>query len=200
MKVYKHSKTDTLSPRAHPWTVSLTNFNHRYYNFKKNPELIRTSLEDFLRFAEEPFVEQFYRLLEWLNGSESIFESNDCATSEPTTNNNENFPKALQINARLMILFRELSLNLSLQNSQWLEDAIHFYLNKIDSDFEFSVIGTSIFPVTYIGLDNQDGYQIVLNFWAWGNNKEEVMNNLGQSFVNAKEALMEVCHDVQNPN
>ncbi|NOS82266.1 MAG: hypothetical protein HOP32_11870, partial [Nitrospira sp.] len=77
MKVYEHSDPDSLKLRSHPWIDAESDPTNRYYDFKIHPELIRLSLEDMQKWSAYPATETFYRLLEWLNGPDSIFESND---------------------------------------------------------------------------------------------------------------------------
>ena len=79
MNVYEHNDPDSLIPRSHPWIDGESDPTHRYYDFRTSPELIRSSLEDMQEWSTYPATETFYRLLEWLNGPESVFESNDCA-------------------------------------------------------------------------------------------------------------------------
>jgi hypothetical protein len=84
MKVYQHNDPDSFILRSHPWIDGESDPAHRYYDFRTSPERIRSSLEDMQEWSAYPATETFYRLLEWLNGSESVFESNDCAFSGAT--------------------------------------------------------------------------------------------------------------------
>ena len=201
MKVYTHLEDLITVARSHPWTQALSNPNQKYYDFKSSPELIRTSLEDFLPLNQWSGTEKFYDLLEWLNGSDSLLESNDCGTRGFKQNTNTNFPKMLECSARLMILYRNLNYNLSEQNINWLERRTHNYLESIDIHFEWGVVGTSIIPATYITLPLPDheqvGSQLLLQFWAWGDSDLEVMDNFGRISINVKDALIEVCRDVK---
>jgi hypothetical protein len=40
-------------------------------------------LEDFKPWARYSAIPRFYELLAWLNGDDSIFESNDCGLRPP---------------------------------------------------------------------------------------------------------------------
>jgi hypothetical protein len=46
--------------RNHPWEAAEYDHDSRYCDFKANPELIETSLEDFAPFASERAVQQFF--------------------------------------------------------------------------------------------------------------------------------------------
>jgi hypothetical protein len=72
--------------RQHPWTTSVHDKKGLYYDFNKHPELIKTSLEEFLLYEKYPAIEECYKLIEWLNGSDSFLETND-ARLEPNSNN-----------------------------------------------------------------------------------------------------------------
>lgn len=168
MKVYEHSDPDSLSPRSHPWVDSESNPAHRYYNFRSSPELIRSSIEDFQEWNAYPATETFYRLLEWLNGPESVFESNDCAFSGATTNTQSS--ERLQCSGRLMMLYRDLALNTSPEQIHWLTNEAAQALERTDPAFEWGAIGITIMPVRFITLpgppERQRGQQLMLSFWA----------------------------------
>lgn len=201
MKNFVHPDDEPDSIRSHPWTTALSNSAHRYYNFRAEPKLIRTSLEDFSPLANWPAIENFYQLVEWINSETSLFESNDCGTKGPGPNRSPKFPKLRECTARLMILFRELELNLSLQAVTWLADATRFYLDMTDVGFEWGVVGTTIRKVQYVSLplpeSGQMGYQLMLTFWAWGDTDSEVMDNLGRTFRNMQKGLAGVAEEVR---
>jgi hypothetical protein len=99
-----------------------------------------------------PATETFYRLLEWLNGSESVFESNDCAFSGAIANTSAQFSKRLQCSGRLMILYRDLALNTSPEQIHWLTNAAAHALRRTDQAFEWGAIGATIMPVRFTTL------------------------------------------------
>ena len=129
---YEHNDPDSLGPRSHPWIDGKSDPTHRYYDFRARPELIRSSLEDMQDWNSYPAAETFYRLLEWINGSESVFESNDCAFSGATANTSTQFSKRLQCSGRLMILYRDLALNRSPEQIHWLTNAAAHALRGTD--------------------------------------------------------------------
>jgi hypothetical protein len=192
MRTYQRSDP-AGTPRSHPWTDAAANAEYRYRDFRAEPGLIRTSLEDFVPFAAWPATERFYRLLEWINGDESMVESNDCAFEGPAKNTSAGSTKALESTGRLMILWRDLPLNLVAGNAQWLEATLHRHLNGLDPEFEEGAVGTTIYPVRYVTLPpppaRQAGFQLMISFWAWGDNEAEVMRNLDRAFANIDAAL-----------
>ena len=201
MKVFTHSSGELSVPRSHPWSQSAYDPSHRYYDFKLHPELVRTSLEDFLPLSKWSAIERFYELVEWLNGPDSVLESNDCGTHGSKPNRSRNFAKPLECDARLMILFRDLPYNLYRENVEWLERATQRHLSSIDQTFEWGVVGTTVVPANYVTIpvpeEQQAGFQLVLTFWAWGDSDDEVMENLGRVFVNVRSALSGVCDEIK---
>ena len=201
MKIYKHQNDEYRDRRVHPWDIAESNPLHRFYNFKENPNLIRTVLEDFIPWNKWPAVEKFYEIIEWINSKDSVYESNDCAISGPKQNTDNKFPKTLQCSGRLMILYRNLLLNTSVDNMHWLEGATHHYFNKIDTEFEWGVIGTSILNVQYIELplpeEKQYGTQLSIMFWAWGDTDNECMSNLFRVFKNMHDALEGISNEIK---
>lgn len=189
-------------PRSHPWTDSAADASCRYFDLVREPELIRTVLEDFRPWSHYPAVESMYELLEFLNGPSSRLESNDCAFSEPCGNTLPQIAKALQCEGRIMILYRDLELNLSRSRVEDLRNHLHLRLEALDPDFELGLVGTTITPVRYIDLpvvrELQLGHQLMISFWAWGDAEQEVMNNLNQVLLNLRRAFGEGPEDWLN--
>jgi len=74
---------ELLPPRQRPWTVTVTTTGGQYWDFRTHSEKIRTSLEDEIPWQHYDAVAVFYDLLEWVNGEDSISESNDCGLRQP---------------------------------------------------------------------------------------------------------------------
>jgi hypothetical protein len=192
MKTCEYDGEPFSEPRSHPWTGATGNPASRYYDFKTEPELIRTALEDFLPWGHDPAVTVLYELLERLNATASILESNDCAFSGPHESEAPQLGK-LQCDGRVMILYRELELNLSQQGIEDLKNALHLRLAPLDRAFEGGLIGTTMPQVVYVTLpgahEQQLGYQLMVSFWAWGDSESEVMGNLKRVLENLSQAL-----------
>jgi len=181
LKVYKRHDPSQLI-RSHPWTVNQHNTNERYYDFKTHPHLVSDVLEDFTPWSNWAAIQEFFKLVVWVNSPDSELESNDCAFGGICANTNGNFAKSLQCHGRIMLLYRYLELNSSPENINWLEDALSYYLNQLQPDLEFGAIGSSQLPVHYLDLitdgNEANGNQIILSFWCWGDSEAEVMANL----------------------
>jgi hypothetical protein len=200
MQVYEHNDPDSLRPRAHPWTDGESDPAHKYYDFRARPELIRSSIEDLQEWSAYPATETFYRLLEWLNGPQSTLESNDCAFSGASANRSARFSKRLQCSGRLMILYRDLALNTSPEQMHWLINGTAHAVREIDPAFAWGAVGATITPVRFITLPGppgrQQGQQLMLSFWAWGEDEREVMTNLDRTFRNLTVALRQVSDEI----
>jgi hypothetical protein len=192
MKTCEYDGEPFSEPRSHPWTSAIADPASRYYDFKTEPGLIRTALEDFLPWGHDPAVTVLYELLERLNGTASILESNDCAFSGPHDSEAPQWGK-LQCDGRVMILYRELELNLSQRGIEYLKNTLHLRLAALDRAFEGGMIGTTIPPVAYVELpgaaEQQLGHQLMISFWAWGDSAREVMHNLKRVLQNLSQAL-----------
>ena len=201
MKTYEYQGAPHSVARSHPWTDAAANSAFRYYDLSREPERIRGSLEDFVPWGGYPAVERFYSLLEWLHapdsaGQASLFETNDCAFSGPHANEAAEFPKSLQCTGRVMLLYRDLPINRSRRRMEALEFALHQRLQSMDQEFEWGVVATTIVPVRYLALpvrqDGQSGHQLMISFWAWGDEVGEVMGNLNRVFENLFGALRDL--------
>ncbi len=177
-------------PRSHPWTNAVASSESRYYDLKAEPQLIRTSLEDFVPWSHYGAVIRIYELLEQLNGTASVFESNDCAFTPP--GESEAPPLGdVQCSGRLMILYRDLSLNRSRRRIEELKHALHVRLAGIDPDLEPGMIGTTLVPIRLLALPvtSQLGVQLMISFWAWGSSEADAMDNLDRVLRNLSQAL-----------
>jgi hypothetical protein len=194
VKTCQYDGAPFTEPRSHPWTDSASCADFRYVDLKADPSRIRTALEDFVPFRQYAAIDDFYLLVEWLNGPRSTLESNDCAFTGPHANDAPSFAKALQCSGRVMVLFRRLEKNLSRPRVDSFRGLLHHRLEATDVDFSWGMIGTTILPVRYVTLpgseDRQLGYQLMVSFWAWGSLEEELMTNLGRVLRNLSQALI----------
>lgn len=95
MKAYKHNcGADARLVRSHPWSVAENNPNQRYYDFKAEPSLVQSVLEDFVPWSDYPATQSFYDLVAWINSPHLRLESNDCAFKGVHKNSNPKFKEA----------------------------------------------------------------------------------------------------------
>jgi hypothetical protein len=190
MKTYEYDAVPFSEPRSHPWRDSASDAEARYYDFTANPELIRSSLEDFKPFKAYAAVEQLYSLLERINHPKSPLESSDSAFSGPHANETGQMNTSLECSGRVMLLYRETAENTRATRISWLKTAFHYQLARLDPKFSLGAIGTTLVPVRYLTLpgDAQLGQQLMVSFWAFGNSEPSVMQNLGRLFTNLTQA------------
>jgi hypothetical protein len=201
LKTYEYAGDAFEEPRSHPWRGASTTSGSKYYDLTATPELIRTSLEDFLPWSRFSAVESFYTLLARLNHSKSPLESNDCAFTGPHENEDMTIPKALQCCGRVMVLFRDLQRNTEGGSVTWLKNELHVELAELDSSFQWGVVGTTRIPVRYLALPElggqQLGSQLMISFWAWGDDEPDTMQNLARVMKNLTRALRRVAESAR---
>jgi hypothetical protein len=198
MKTAKIPYVDDGHTRAHPYTGSAHDPRVRCYNFRFNPELIRTNLEDFDGWSEWPSIQRFYKLLEWLNGDKSELESNDCAFRGPKERTNGGHSPALECESRLMIFYRRLDLNTSCAHIQLLLDMLYRACVAVNPDCTSGAIGIGLVNCAYLGLPQEErhGYQIELRLQAYGNSDTEAMTNLDTVVGNTFCVLKRLTPDI----
>jgi hypothetical protein len=196
MKVFHAPDIPESQGRDHPWTHSVDNPDWKYYDFKTQPELIPLVLEDFSKRAHEAAVQRFYLLLDWLNGSGSCLESNDCGLLVPEDNPNIQFPKGRRILARLMVLFRRESVNAVDVRSRWLLDCFGTHLTRVEPTFNAGAVSLARFPTHFVRQNNY-GYILQITFASYGDSDEEVMANLDQLFGATHAASLEVNRQIR---
>jgi hypothetical protein len=95
-----------------------------------------------------------------------------------------------------MVLFRELARNTEAGAVPWLKNELHLALGALDPNFKSGMVGTTIVPVRYLPLAEENGQQLgsqlMISFWAWGNSEAENMQNLGRLLKNLAQALRSV--------
>ena len=157
--------------RAHPWTNSTSNPSQRYVNFKRQPDLIESALEDFAPFREVPSVQSFFALLRHINRPDGLLETNDCGGKPVVTNvGQDGFGAVSKFrgSGRLMILFRNWWSNMNDDYTLSMHDAFgnavwHFQTNAR------AVIGLAYCPIGFDSLPGSpSGRQIAIHWWIWG--------------------------------
>ena len=191
MKTCEYAGVPFTEPRSHPWVGAAGNPDCRYYDLTATPALIRRSLEDFQPWSGYAAIEDFYTLLEQLNQPTSAFESNDCTFTGPHEGDQPLGPGSFECSGRVMVLFRELRQNTAKARVERLKDQLHNELAVVDLDFPGGLIGTTIIPVRYLILPNDEqlGWQLMISFWAWGDTVADNMATLSRLFNNLALAL-----------
>ncbi len=171
--------------RDHPYKGSAYDSRVKHYDFVHRPELIRQALEDFKPWESYEAVDWFYQMLEWINGSESIFETSDCRLEAPKKNPHENMSCDLVVRGRLMVFFRDIPLNyadivsesnyLVNQNITDVAKSSYEYLNNEYKEIWWVTIQIFFFPTRYRNSSPPDafGQQVVFQFSCFGDSEEE---------------------------
>lgn len=188
------------SGRAHPWTHSERDPSCRHCDFVAHPELIRSSIEDVRDLGDVPAALRLYELLEWVNGPESLLETNDCGVKRPKANNQPNIPYARCIDARVMLFHRDHALNVLPASAEWLSGCIGHYLNQIDANWLGACVGVNRQPTLFLTLPesgDREGMIQNLTVWAWGNSDEVAWSTLARTFRNILVACQAVVSEVR---
>lgn len=194
--------------RVQPWTVSNHRSPGKHYDFRKHPELIRTSLEEFTPYSSFEGVESFYSLIESLNDSNSPFETNDARLTNHMSVNTQRdlVDKAFVTLVEFCFFFRELRHNLAEDSPRWFvlwdshkiddnefdiqpNETCRKYIENLITIIERSsgktwpqIIGVGTASLHYdeapVLPSEKYGTQFVIRAWLWGNTQEEVFDGL----------------------
>jgi hypothetical protein len=185
--VFVEYDSDIPPPRQHPWTESAANPDWKYCDFKIHPDRIPFVLEDFSEWSRYPATTTFFEMLIWLNGPDSILESNDCGLRPPRQDHES--PEVIRcsfesdptvIHARLAILFRDLAWNVSIPTINGLKQSIHDCLRQNFPDWPLAIkVGDWVHEFTALG---KEGRVVTLRFWSWGDDEAMAMVNLKAAF------------------
>lgn len=214
MVVYYDERLTYAEPRLFPYTAGSPD-HAGYIDFKSRPELIPTSLEDFKHRNHLPAIQKFYSFLEWVNGKDSHLETNDSALRGPRANSDPNSNLALEIDGRVVLIYRDLALNCSAQHSDWLCGKLMQILHNTDPNFisREGVVGFTLNPELYLAISKANpilhgfydfaaddpglGKQLMLSFWAYGNSEAELYQNLERVFGNIWTACRNLSYEIE---
>jgi hypothetical protein len=200
---FTSSNTSSSELRSHPWTSMKNAQSSIYMDFKKNPRLIRNSLEDFLPLKKWAFVESFYSLVEWINSDQSLLESNDCNFNVAEENPDKQYSYAKKCSARLMILFREIPENCQQRSIDWLIQEILHSVASTKLGFRAGAVCLSQNETCYLALgDKPDtggmGQQVVLTFFAYGKNDHRCYESMEQVINHSLSCLKKVSRKIKD--
>lgn len=202
MSMFVEYDSEIPPPREHPWTVGATP-EARYWDFRAHPEQIPLVLEDFKPWSHYPAILRFYELLTWINGNESIFESNDCGLRPPRCD--QAAPEIVRrvfdsdpivMHARLAIIFRDLAWNTSTPTINGLKTSIHDGLrNNVPNVPAVVKIGEWAHFFTSI---DKEGRAVTFRIWAWGEDEARAMDQLKFAYDAIDGCLRWISDGVRN--
>lgn len=196
MNVYRAKELDmTGRPRTHPWTTANRNTAYRYINFRREPEKITTALEDFLPWDKHVAIWHFYEFLRWLNGPDSLLESNDCAFSFGA-NDDPSHPFKLVASGRVMLFSRDQQSNCLPGFGDSLIYAFGAHLERCLPASPPATVGLSK-SISFFKEVERRGEQVVLTFWAWGDSEDSTFSTLAELFDRILHAAKNVSRDLQ---
>jgi hypothetical protein len=195
MIVYRAMELDEKMGRTHPWTFAVHDPNCRYVDFRTEPERIESALEDFRPWGQYPAVERFYALLRWLNGPESLFETNDCLL-RIEDNTDPVRPYRLQAAGRLMLFPSDMRLTCAPDFIEWMMQCFDHYLRQIQPSAPAAAVGIAKGSCWFKSVD-AEGQELILYFWAWGDTHDATMENLERIFERIRMAAENANEDVR---
>jgi hypothetical protein len=177
-------------PRAHPWRHSGFEGGGSYHDFKAEPELIREVLEDFKPFEQQEAVETFYNFLAYLNGPDSLLESNDCALRAPHEHEDVPFNSVglkLKIDGRVECVYRDVQYNVNFDSFAWLIRRYFYELCFLETDFRDGLVEIGMRPTYFpelltVPIEQRYGERVYFQFRAYGRDEAQAWGNLNTIF------------------
>lgn len=184
--------------RSQPWgkTDGHEYKEGKYYNFRQSPELIDTHLEDFVEHSSEQAIQDFYALLKWINGPESVLESTDCLLSgAPVEDPSAGlFSCTHSIKGRFEFFVRQIELNANKEAFIWVYEKLSTYLQIERSDFRKGSFRICPLITDYLvpGGNQITGHRFCIYFQAYGNGVSDSWDSLGAMFDSLMKAIKRV--------
>lgn len=204
MIVTQDPKKGFAVPRTHPY-VAIRKGEAGFVDFKLNPERIAEVLEDFVPHGHVPAIQTFFRFLAWINGPESILETCDCALQKPQRHKFKESKHLLSTHGRLMLMHRDLQANCD-DRFNTLYNTLGSTLSSLDQEFPESqgnvcfagskALFNDLIPNKRLKLGKQisrfgdpgRGWQLMIQFKAFGDHENEAFNHLDRVFKNIELA------------
>jgi hypothetical protein len=178
--------------RLHPYEPGGRDPRVQWYDFRSHPEEIPVSLEDFRPWEHYEAVPKFYGLLRWLNGPDSIFESNDCGFAV-RAGPGFDIGAPVVAGGRIMFFLRSLSDNRSSLKLGFLKGLLFESIREADPKFTGGHVDFSTTFSCFTALPGTDeekvGFEQVIEFYAHGETEPEAMDNLRRLFTGLDAAL-----------
>lgn len=195
MPVVIQDRTNLLlrrAPRPHPYARVRHDARGQYHDFKVEPDLIDTVLEDFVHHRAYTGVQDFFALLRYINRPEGPFETTDSGLSQSLyQSRNSPFPdKAGWVGGRVILMSRRLD-----RNCQWA--AVKRLLKRLRGALKragraYTHIGFVVGPFpTLFSATGQRGFQIDIEFAMWGDSFEEAMYRFSDVVTIIEKAVKE---------
>jgi len=171
-------------PRLHPWGVSAHDPDAKFVDFLKCPDLIRTSLEDFIPYAHQPAIERFFELIEWMRGSETIWETTESKFWPISTHTNRFFAQyPLTCSGRLVFFCRNHSWQC--RHATWLFENFLQRLVRRQPTSPNACVGAFMFPIQFLLLSGDGGQTapecraLGVRCYGFGRNEDEAFKGFG---------------------
>lgn len=204
MLAYVNGIRPDFKVRVYPY-VAIHEGQSGWLNLRREPDRMETDLEDFRAWTRQPAIRTFFGLLRWLNSDDSLLESCDCAFRAPRDQDFEP-SRAMCADGRLMVLFRDLSENCSIDRVRWLCEGLEEALVALDPELgeEDGLIEIWATPALHLELsrcrftdgqylfDDDDpglGHHLYLQYFAFGNDEATTFAMLDRVFANLRSAL-----------
>lgn len=170
--------------RPHPWKVSAHDPNAKFFDCLKRPDLVRTSLEDFIPYAHQPAIERFFEMVEWMCGPETLWETTESKFWPPSTHSNRFFSQyPITCSGRLVFFCRDHSWQC--RHSAWAFDNLLKRLVQREPTPPNACVGVFMFPIQFLSL-SEDCCQTApecralgVRCYGFGRNDDEVFNAFG---------------------
>ncbi|MGI8481626.1 MAG: hypothetical protein ACR2MF_06130 [Chthoniobacterales bacterium] len=181
-------------PRPHPWAVSAHDPNAKFVDFLKCPDLVRTSLEDFIPYAHRPAVERFFQMVEWMRGPKTIWETTESCFWPPSSPHTNNFFSQYPIICSGRLVFFSRHHLWQCRHSEWAFNNLVAKLGKQQPTPPNACIGVFMFPISFRSLSTNGGQTareckaLGVRCYGFGINEDEAFSGFGLGVDAVQEA------------
>jgi hypothetical protein len=198
MNAFHDKKEGIGETRPHPWQRSLHDPNAKFADFLKRPDLVRTSLEDFVPYAAQPAIDRFFQLVEWMNGPDTLWETTESYLWPPLSPHTNQFFALYPVICSARLVFFNRNHLWQCRNAEWAFTDFLARLSKRQSPPPNACVGVFMLPTLFLSLSDDGGKTapeckaLGVRCYGFGSTENEAFDAVGVGV----DAVREVAQDL----
>lgn len=171
--------------RPHPWQGSLHDPRAKFTDFLAHPELVRSSLEDFIPYAAQPAIDRFFSLVEWMSGPDAPWETTESYLWPPAAPHSNRFFAQYKIICSARLVFFNRDHHWQCRHGDWAFQNLLARLQHREPVHPNSCVGVFTMPTLFVSLSDDGGKTapeckaLGVRCYGFGNSENEAFDGVG---------------------
>jgi hypothetical protein len=185
MHAFHDAQEGVGEPRPHPWQGSLHDPNAKFVDFLKRPDLVRSSLEDFIPYASQPAIDRFFSLVEWMNGPDTVWETTESYLWPAAAPHSNRFFANYPIICSVRLVFFNRNHLWQCRQAEWTFGQLLNGLQRREPVHPNACVGVFTVPTLFLSLSNDGGKSaleckaIGVRCYGFGTSESQAFDGVG---------------------